>query len=284
MNIGDGVLAYHESFRNATDNLQHILDTYIDKNKLNNINFLITGHSRGAAVANILAADLVNGNYEVSGTKKICAYGFATPNYCKDLKDDGCNYDNIFNFCFADDFVTRVPLEKWGFGKLGVTFWAVADGLVKINTSFKNFSESQNLVFNEEATKKVIQDVYEVAKTVNEYNNKDLYMGPFDNPSKTPLHSFMRNYVAMAIIDVKNGKLISSSAVRGLAAKAALSYGNDVHKIADFFVDNADVRISIGTDGVKFSGEMPKAEQYIFDTHDMLTYKCALRSNGFRTQ
>ena len=266
MDIG-GILAMHKSFQAANKSLQAAIVKYIQTNNLTNINFLITGHSRGAAVANILTVDLDNGNFKVNGKKNVYAYAFATPNYSKDLTADGYNYNNIFNFCFRDDFVTRVPLDEWGYGKLGITYWAVAEDLKNNKINFSNSVKGK--VFNYQAVKNLLPAVYELAPTINDYYNKKLYMGPLDNPTEVPLYNFMRNYVAQAQIDSQNGKTwYNCTSIPGLGAKAKTSNGNDVHKIAKFFVD-ADNNC---------------AEKYVGDTHDMWTYYYALKHNGFPTK
>ena len=80
--------------------------------------FLITGHSRGAAVANLLAAFLDRGSY-AAGEKETCpelvpehiyAYTFATPNSCSDLAErTASQYKNIFNIVNPEDVVPQLP-------------------------------------------------------------------------------------------------------------------------------------------------------------------------------
>jgi hypothetical protein len=268
MDIGESPMggSPHKSFQKANEALQNAIVRYIKDNNLKNINFLITGHSRGGAVANLLAVDLNDGTSPVTEMKKIAAYTFATPNNIKDFTA----YNNIFNFCFEDDFVTQVPLGKWGYGKSGKTYKAVAAGLYHINPDFKNLVS--NHYFNYKATQSVLQAVYNTAPTINDYYHKKLQMGMhvgnFLEEDKT-LYGFMRDYVAQAMIDVQNGKTwYNCTSIPGLGAKAAISAGNDVHEIADFFVDVENFR----------------AEQYIADTHEMWTYYYALIANGFLTK
>ncbi|MDR0810667.1 MAG: hypothetical protein LBN23_00080 [Paludibacter sp.] len=251
----------HKSFMSATLSLQGAVTKYIEKNKLKNINFLITGHSRGAAVANILAIYLDNESFKVSEKKKVFAYAFATPNYSSDLEEDGYNYNNIFNLCFRDDFVTRVPLNEWGYGKLGVTYWAVAENLNKINNTFSN--NVKNKVFNYQAVKDLLPAIQNIAPTVSDYYDETkIDMGFGHNPRKNSLYKFMKNYVAQAQIDgLKNLGTAGLSLLWDAGKESA-----DVHAIADFLID--------GTGAAK----------YIADTHDMWTYIYALKANGFLTK
>lgn len=71
----------------------------------------ITGYSRGAAVANISAADCI-----ASGTfNDVYAYTFATPMTTR----EPISYPNIFNVVQKEDLVTKIPFADWGFGRYG---------------------------------------------------------------------------------------------------------------------------------------------------------------------
>ena len=76
---------------------------------------LITGHSRGAAIANILGARFEKYHPEFNSF----TYTFATP-YTTTEKD-ARTYKTIFNVVNSDDLVTYLPLEKWDFEKYGTT-------------------------------------------------------------------------------------------------------------------------------------------------------------------
>ena len=300
MDIGTG--NRHESFQQANVKVQEIINDYIsgknkEKTKLDNITFLVTGHSRGAGVANLLAVDLNDMTFVKNAkTKNVYCYTFATPNNATKFSEKG--YENIFNFCFDDDFITQVPLKRWGYGKSGKTYSAVANGLIVTNPDFASHANKYGLQFNSTAVSNVIDDVYELANRVTDYNNPDnkLKMAPlthivlgiaynvwkkqkypqlptYDPEESKTLHDFMKDYVAQATIDNDKGiSLLNSSASIGLATKAIFKTGNDIHKIADFFV-------YINESDFLKSG----AEKYIESTHDMSTYIKALENNGFCT-
>jgi hypothetical protein len=280
----------HKSFETAKSCLKDAINNYITTNQLKDkINFLITGHSRGAAVANLLAVDLNDKQIKINGLKNVYAYTFATPNNIKrtideitdELIDLDKNGTNIFNFCFADDFVPQVPLSSigWNYGK-GLTYFAVAENLNKINPDFSNSVKGK--VFNYKATLDVLQAIHKIAPTIDDYYNKKLTMEPLHGltedlynffvqqnipflPKADPeedktLYEFMRDYIANA----KIYGLGDISATVGSALKQL--NGNDVHDIAVYFVDGLKARQSVG------------------DTHDMWTYYYALISNGFATE
>lgn len=75
---------------------------------------LITGHSRGAAIANILGAI-----YEKSPEFKSFTYTFATPNTT--VASDAAGYKTIFNIVNKDDVIRAIPQENLGFSKNGKT-------------------------------------------------------------------------------------------------------------------------------------------------------------------
>lgn len=109
---------YHKGFYNTEERIKDFVQLYCDnyvKGK-ENITYWVTGHSRGAALANILAARLVDDGNEVF------AYTFATPSTTISSSQSDEKYASIFNFANTSDFVTYVPLKEWKFGRFGITY------------------------------------------------------------------------------------------------------------------------------------------------------------------
>ncbi len=79
---------------------------YLANNGITNPIILITGHSMGAAIANLVAAEL----NEREGQADVYAYTFATPTV-KSATDGNAtiHYTNIFNILNTNDVVTYVP-------------------------------------------------------------------------------------------------------------------------------------------------------------------------------
>ncbi|MGL5440534.1 MAG: lipase family protein [Filifactoraceae bacterium] len=102
----------HKGFDVTANRVIEKVDDYLSRHSLNSGSILITGHSRGAAVANLLAKSFVD-------KKKfnVYAYTFATPNNTT-AKNVG-NYNEIFNIVNNDDLIPYMPLTKWGFNKYG---------------------------------------------------------------------------------------------------------------------------------------------------------------------
>ena len=110
MPSGDYDLPYAENFALAAED---ILNAQADLlSLLKDPVFLVTGHSRGAAVANILGARLT----DEYGEDNVFAYTFATP---RTVRGEYEVYDNIFNIINPADLVTYLPFPQWGFERYG---------------------------------------------------------------------------------------------------------------------------------------------------------------------
>ena len=80
--------------------------------------YLFCGHSRGAAVANLLAS-YVDDVPALAGAEDVRAYGFATPNCTSSADARSARYDNIFNVLNPSDVVTMLPPTAWGYQRYG---------------------------------------------------------------------------------------------------------------------------------------------------------------------
>jgi hypothetical protein len=108
----------HKGFYTTEQRIKKYLTEYLSSNK----NLLedqrvywVTGHSRGAALANLLSAELIDEGKTVYG------YTFASPGTTVSASKNAEKYDSIFNIKNNSDVVTYVPLSQWGFGTYGIT-------------------------------------------------------------------------------------------------------------------------------------------------------------------
>ena len=111
MPSGNYDLPYAENFVLAAEDILSTHQEYLDK--LVSPTFLITGHSRGAAVANILGARLTDRFY----AENVYVYTFATP---RTVRGEYPVYTNIFNVINPADLVTYLPFPQWGFQRYGI--------------------------------------------------------------------------------------------------------------------------------------------------------------------
>lgn len=104
----------HKGFDVTANRVLEKLSDYVTKyvNSSAQKSILITGHSRGAAIANLLGK-----YFEESSDYRSYTYTFATPNTTTDISASG--YDTIFNVLNTDDLITFIPLESWGFLRYG---------------------------------------------------------------------------------------------------------------------------------------------------------------------
>jgi len=268
-NMDVGFDTRHESFEKANRALQAGVSAYIEEHRLESIIFFVTGHSRGAAVANLFAADLNRNSaaFESEAGSVFC-YAFATPNHTTAPAGD----KNIFNFCFDDDFVPQVPLARWGYGKYGTTFTASAQALYGTNSGFRELvdtyvklSNRRAPSFDQAATEKVLDDFYSLAPSVDIYYTKKYTMSPdhglISQEADQTMHEFMRNYIGNAAAK----GLADLGASLGSALKR-LPAGNDVKAVADYFIE----------------GWLPPHSRHsINDTHQAFTYYAALKTGCF---
>lgn len=117
--------ALHEGFFLATSQIHNAIIYYMLKNKIDpdSCYFLITGHSRGAAISNLLGAMLADEGY--FNTENLYVYTFAAPNVSQQT-EKCCDpkYNFIWNIVNPEDIVPTVPMqrgENWKFTKYGQT-------------------------------------------------------------------------------------------------------------------------------------------------------------------
>ena len=84
--------------------------------------YLFCGHSRGGAVANLLASyadDVSGGSRALATAANVRAYTFAAPNCTSAAGARDARYDNIFNVINPSDLVPELPLAAWGYRRYG---------------------------------------------------------------------------------------------------------------------------------------------------------------------
>lgn len=131
---------------------------------------ILSGHSRGAAVANLLAV-LLNQVYDSS---KIFAYTFACPQTLK----TSLNFTdfNIFNFVNTSDIVPYLPLSFWGFKRAGKDIFLDEDflgGFSDFNSSdFTSSFNSKSSSLNAEKINEFLTSISKICPSVNSYYNE----------------------------------------------------------------------------------------------------------------
>lgn len=126
VNVADSNRKYsemHEGFFQTESKIHTNLIYFLLKKRLNpdDSYFLITGHSRGAAVANILGAHLIDEDFFKAD--RFFVYTFASPNVTQEKNVTSQKYNHIWNIVNPEDIVPTVPMRKnkWKFNKYGHT-------------------------------------------------------------------------------------------------------------------------------------------------------------------
>lgn len=104
---------HHKGFDVAANRILTKVNDYFTRRGLTGAkNILVTGHSRGAAIANLLGA-----HFENTANVSSYAYTFAAPNTT--TVSNASSYKTIFNIINSDDIIPALPLDQWGFSKYG---------------------------------------------------------------------------------------------------------------------------------------------------------------------
>ncbi len=118
--------ADHRGFKTAEQEVAQALERYLDEIGADpaRTRILVTGHSRGGAIANLLAADLIDradGPDALASADAVYAYTFAAPCPTKSANRGDDAYAGIFNIVNPSDLVPQLPLPAWGYGRYGTT-------------------------------------------------------------------------------------------------------------------------------------------------------------------
>lgn len=166
-NIGNGNV--HAGFQKASNELYTKLVKKITSlkksNKIHgNLKIWVTGHSRGAAVANLLSVQL---NKRFS-EKNVFSYTFATPRCINIKKINPDVAKNIFNYLNSSDFITEVVPYSYDFGRYGT------DLTVKFNysmtTRFKKLTNSNYDGFTTSDKHKLLSSFTQLAGSQSAYS------------------------------------------------------------------------------------------------------------------
>lgn len=185
-NFDSGKGRIHKGFNNARYYVYEKLRRYIDalNTDRKNIKLLLTGHSRGAATANLLAAQMIAEEIYVK-KENIYTYTFATPNPTMLDERNDLIYNRIYNIVNPEDFVTYCMPKEWGFGRYGTTLALpnkdnvenFSKFLKNMNAYFYNFYDHKKYVpfkNGQKTVNKLVESIYTEAPTVEDFYEKPL--------------------------------------------------------------------------------------------------------------
>lgn len=120
-----GKTGQHFGFDKAKEQVLDALDGYLlEQNITGNVKLWIVGYSRGAATANLVAADLTGGEHNLKnvsfGKKDLFAYCFETPQGTITSREpNSSKYNNIWNVINKNDPVPKVAMSDLDFRRYG---------------------------------------------------------------------------------------------------------------------------------------------------------------------
>ena len=177
-NFDTGYSSTHKGFEHSSEFVYEKLKLYITKYSLENekLKFLVTGHSRGGAVANLLSKQLI----DLYGSQNVYAYTFASPNTTTIHEDD--KYQNIFNIVNSQDIIAYLPLESWGYTKYGTTIEISPtddeESENNVQSVFKDITGNDYTQFDDDtAVDNCLEELYNLSNNVDEYYTKKYPVG-----------------------------------------------------------------------------------------------------------
>ncbi len=201
----------HDNYNKAKDSIRSLIYAYYNKfcKNYDKVNLIITGHSRGAAVANLYAkAEIDSMNSETKNDdtpvfSNVTAYTFACPNVSivteENTESKMASYKSIYNFWFESDIVPLVPLsnpqEGWGYWKYGRCY-------VMNIAGFDEFSDldDKKTINNDINTE--LASAFAQWESVNDYYNNQLETYVYDENTNTLVveHTTLYEMLSSAVL------------------------------------------------------------------------------------
>lgn len=155
----------HMGFGKAASIIYTKLISYLLRNRIDSTDsfLLITGHSRGGAVSNLLARTLYDDQFFKS--ENCYVYTFASPNVTSSEEAKSRDFDFIWNIVSAEDIVPTLPFNRneWHFKKYGHTL------------SFANYTNTEHDFYENH----ILPQVNELYKSFFGRDYYPFYTGPF---------------------------------------------------------------------------------------------------------
>ena len=144
-NFNIGTTGNHEGFYKAASEVYDKLNAEMQNDTFDADHTMvwITGHSRGAAVANVVAGRLTDES-NACRPEHTFAYTYACPSVSRNLRSDAESYyNNIYNFNNPGDPITAVPLKSWGYKRYGVTVDLSLDHLDNLRQRYRTYVKEE---------------------------------------------------------------------------------------------------------------------------------------------
>ena len=286
---GDSEKYYnHIGFADAREYVYGKLNEYIRDNNIDKSNsiILLTGHSRGSATVNLLAAKLIDDHltYGIS-VSDIYTYGFATPKTTSNTNSEAEEYKSIINIVNPEDFVTKVLPTAWGYSRYGITYTLPSKNndknyhiyLKKMRKIFKEYNGEtyDPYKLGELKTYNMVEDFVSNIGSLNEFYNKK-FIGSYTQSEEYVYSSTYDFFKRTLLLYLATDQEDKSGIVQALMHRDLIYYLGILCYFAwpDLKVDEviealmSDMKIF---DGVAVGGKFSHA-------HSMYTYSAYIHS------
>lgn len=244
-----GLSGQHRGFCDARDNVITFLRDYIkDKNITGDIKIWITGYSRAAAAANLVAGaiddDKILGK-NINYTKDdVYTYCFETPAGASADKVQDKKYGNIFNIINPNDIVTYVAPAVMGFARYGQDKYIPS----KENAYNYKLKKQQMLEYYNKlsSTDKYIVDSFQMKKVKLKNwlpGGKDISIIHDSDNNKFILSLYLKNYITILSKEILKGRenycITYEDEVREVMSVMLGGTSEQTERITDRIMDNA---------------------------------------------
>lgn len=183
--VGEGV--EHAGFSKAAGLVSKNINDYVNRHSLKKTEteVFVTGHSRGAAVGNLVSAKLIDKNE----FKRVSAYNFACPNTTMIKSAEDEKYRSIVNIINPQDFICYIPLPQWGYTRYGQTIelpdYDIAENFEQLYEEMEksyladNCVELRDFPHKGKDVENIISYLAFIAPTPEDYYQKEISVGSF---------------------------------------------------------------------------------------------------------
>lgn len=216
--IGEG--ESHTGFLSAADYVCERIRMYREENfgTEDNLSLVLTGHSRGGAVANLAAKNFIDS----ADFEGVTAYTFASPNTTTRKDASLEKYSTIFNIENPEDFICSIPPEGWGYTKYGeilkfpaVTYEGYEELYPEMQEKFLAITGYEHRGFQHGSadTEGFIKELEVLSPTVRDYYTKRLHSPVGD----ITLYEYMNKTATMLCGEntIRDGMFILTSSFEG---------------------------------------------------------------------
>ena len=199
----------HEGFTEAKNKVIEFLEKYIVEHDIDgDIKIWITGYSRAAATANLVAGALDDGVVDLGSStlrpSDLYAYTFETPAGALVSQTTGVKYNNIFNIINRADAVPRVAPQKWDFDRYGcdryipsketegeAVYQARKSKMLKLYQKLEGY---EGYIIDDFTMKKVVFDPSKICPG----GDAAIYIAD-DEKNDSPQSAFLENYINILV-------------------------------------------------------------------------------------